>query len=330
MKEPLRWGRDLIRPRTTTEPCNTTKKEKRITVFPVLAKKVFLQPKSQISYNKAMKKKMKQTMKICECLCASLLLVAMLFCACKPEPIEPVEPAAKDVDGNIYKTVKIGAQIWMSEDLKVLHLPDGSDLQPFKIRQQSPSFVITEKGNVLYNSMAAQFGSGSAVAHVRGICPKGWHLPTSDEWRQLVNYVSEHPECWDTSGSVSNALASQKWPCSWGYTLFNQKVFSAFNQTGFSALPTGYYISYACHTEFAYKPWVQRQNVYYWSADHNDYYPRPITDSPSPWNMPAMGWFGSDSLETHSFVFLLDINKEQPEISSLPDIHYCAIRCVKD
>ena len=60
MKEPLRWGRDLIRPRTTTEPCNTTKKEKRITVLPVLAKKVFLQPKSQISYHNVMKDELKK------------------------------------------------------------------------------------------------------------------------------------------------------------------------------------------------------------------------------------------------------------------------------
>lgn len=254
---------------------------------------------------------------------ALVVLVALLFCACKPEPIEPTELVAKDVDGNIYQTVKIGTQIWMNEDLRVSHLPDGSDLQPFAIRMKQPS-VTTYGGKVLYNSMAAQFGAGTTSSNVQGVCPDGWHLPSSTEWRQLIDYVSSHPECWDTSGSVSHALASQNWSSSAEAT--------RFNQTGFSALPTGSFISYDRHTEVFEQRWAQRGNAYYWCADHNEYYPRPHADSvsPSPWPIPQWGWFGTDSLEVQSFVFLLNINQELPEISSLPDIHYCAIRCVKN
>lgn len=262
------------------------------------------------------------------CLSAVLVFMAMLVCACKPEPITP-EPTlpdniVKDLDGNMYKTVKIGTQTWMSEDLKVQHLPNGVDLEPFGIRVQLPSYV-SYMGRILYNSKAARFGAGSPTSYVQGICPDGWHLPSLSEWRQLTEYVTSHPESWDSSGTVSRALASQGW-------LWGSDETASYNQTGFSALPTGYFISYGRHTEVYDQRWAQRERAYYWSADHNDYYPRPSTQDTVqyPWFTPQWGWFGSDSLEVQSFVFLLDVNKEQPEISSLPDIHYCAIRCVKD
>lgn len=181
---------------------------------------------------------------------------------------------------------------------------------------------------MLYNSLAAQYGSVSAYGHVQGICPDGWHLPTRDEWQQLTDYITEHPELWESSGTVSRALASQQWSSS--------PEAAQFNQTGFSALSTGYVISYARHTELSSyeeqveQRWTQRGNAYYWSTDHNDYYLRPYIPIESPWAIPQWDRYGSDSTQVQSYVLLLNTNQETPEISSLPDIHYCAIRCVKN
>lgn len=181
---------------------------------------------------------------------------------------------------------------------------------------------------MLYNALAAQYVGVSAYGHVQGICPDGWHLPTRDEWQQLTDYITEHPELWESSGTVSRALASQQWSLS--------PEAAQFNQTGFSALPTGYVISYVRHTELSSyeeqveQRWTQRGNAYYWSTDRNDYYLRPYIPIESPWAIPQWDWYGSDSTQVQSYVLLLNTNQEAPEISSLPDIHYCAIRCVKN
>lgn len=254
-----------------------------------------------------------------------LLLVATCFWGCKPERIETGKPV--DVDGNIYDTVRIGSQTWMCQDLKVKHFPNGIALQEFQIGLKEPAF-LEYNGKMLYNALAAQYGGVSANGHIQGICPDGWHLPSRDEWQQLTDYITEHPALWESSGTVSRALASQQWSSS--------SEAAQFNQTGFSALPTGYLISYARHTELPNyeeqieQRWTQRGNAYYWSTDHNDYYPISVTPNESPWTMPQVGWFGDDSLEVQSYVLLLNISQEKPEISSLPDIHYCAVRCVKD
>ena len=248
-------------------------------------------------------------------------IVVVLFSSCKPQPIQP-DGILKDVDGNKYNTVKIGNQVWMSQDLQVKHLPNGIALQGFEIRQSEPAF-IEYGGKMLYNAMAAQYGADSGDVRVQGLCPNGWHLPSHAEWQQLINYVNAHPELWDTSGTVSRALASQQWSSS--------AEAANFNQTGFSALSTGYFISYGRHTEVFDQRWAQNGNAYFWCADHNGDFPVTITDTAqSPWTFPSWGWFGSDSLEVQSYVLLLNPNQDSPEISSLPDIHYCAIRCVKD
>lgn len=252
--------------------------------------------------------------------CFVFFVIATLFCACKPEIIELGKPV--DVDGNTYDTVCIGTQTWMSQDLRVTHLPNGIALQGFDIRQTEPAY-IEYGGKMLYNAMAAQYGAGSESELVQGICPNGWHLPSHAEWQQLIDHVTAHPEFWESSGSVSCALSSQQWSSS--------SEAANFNKTGFSALPTGYFISYGRHTEVFEQRWTQQGNAYYWSSDHNDDFPITITDTiQTPWIQPNWGWFGSDSMEVQSYVLLLTPDQDSPKISSLPDIHYCAIRCVKN
>ena len=249
----------------------------------------------------------------------AIMVVAALLCACTHEIEEPKK--LTDVDGNTYDTVRIGTQTWMSQDLKVKHFPNGAALRTFEPKLREPAYT-DYSGKILYNALAAQYGELSGNGHVQGICPDGWHLPSRDEWLQLADYVAEHPSLWESSGSVSHAMASQQWSSS--------ADAAQFNETGFSALPTGYFISFARHIEVTEHRWVQRGSAYYWSSDHNEYYPRPVTPDESPWAIPQWGWFGEDSLEVQSYVLLLNTNQESPEISSLPDVHYCAVRCVKN
>lgn len=253
------------------------------------------------------------------------MVVAALLCACTHETEDPKK--LTDVDGNTYDTVRIGTQTWMSQDLKVKHFPNGAALRTFEPNLREPAY-LDYGGKILYNALAAQYGESLGNGHVQGLCPDGWHLPSRDEWQQLTDYVAEHPSLWEFSGSVSHAMESQQWSSS--------AEAAQFNMSGFSALPTGYLISFPRHTElFTYEEqveqrWVQRGSAYYWSSDHNEDYPRPVTPDESPWSPPQWGWLGNDSIEVQSYVLLLNTDQESPEISSLPDVHYCAVRCVKN
>lgn len=107
-------------------------------------------------------------------------------------------------DGNIYKVVKIGSQIWMAENLKylpkIVDAKIGSISKPlYYVYDYSDTIVKNAKltsnystYGVLYNWSAVMNGEKSSDSNhrnVQGICPKGWHLPSDAEWNQLFEYI---------------------------------------------------------------------------------------------------------------------------------------------
>ena len=87
-----------------------------------------------------------------------------------------------DIDGNVYKTVKIGNQVWMAENLRTTKLNDGQPI-PLVTENKEWSYRTTlgycwyendEAANnniygALYNWYTIETGK---------VCPKGWHVPT--------------------------------------------------------------------------------------------------------------------------------------------------------
>lgn len=136
----------------------------------------------------------------------SLLLLsffALILIGCEKEeeiPNYETDTITDSRDGNIYKTVKIGEQWWMAENLK--YLPAVSppsvesntdpyyyvyDYQGTSISEAKATANYTTYG-VLYNWSAAMNGeesSGSNPSGVQGVCPSGWHLPSVMEWFEL-------------------------------------------------------------------------------------------------------------------------------------------------
>lgn len=88
-------------------------------------------------------------------------------------------------DGKVYRTVEIGSQTWMAENLnyggtsrfRLGYCEDGVDCQTY-----GRYYDWNE-------SMAGEAGSVSSPSGVQGICPTGWHVPSLDEWLELRGFV---------------------------------------------------------------------------------------------------------------------------------------------
>lgn len=187
-----------------------------------------------------------------------------------PETPVIVQNAVQDIDGNQYNAVRMGDQLWMAENLKTTHFADGTEIPlstgsssttPYRyIPNDNPS-NISDYG-YLYNWAATtrNSSSNSNSAHVQGICPDGWHVPSDAEWKQLTNYVGGNIQyvCNEINGNIAKAMASTT---GWSYSSNSCAVGNdpnSNNASGFSAMPAGGY--YRSPNYFSYR-------AYFWTAD---------------------------------------------------------------
>ncbi|MCK4663105.1 MAG: hypothetical protein KAT68_09590 [Bacteroidales bacterium] len=121
---------------------------------------------------------------------------------------QPDESACIDINGNIYKTVMIGKQLWMAENLKVTHAPDNKEIESSYYDDDSSNcqfYGRLYKWNIAMND--------SLNEKAQGICPDGWHLPSDNEWQILIdNYTPEKAglELQDSNGVFNCLMAGFK------------------------------------------------------------------------------------------------------------------------
>jgi uncharacterized protein (TIGR02145 family) len=167
-----------------------------------------------------------------------------------------------DIDGNAYKTVKIGEQWWMAENLKTTQYRNGDAIPTGLSNSQwqgtiSGSYAIYPHSDVEgINSdeeMVEAYGklyNWYAVDDNRGLCPEGWRVPSDGDWSALVDYVvaQGYPDS-NIVGGAGNALKSRRqvnsplgapWATSehprWNFYSTHQGL----DVFGFSGLPGGY------------------------------------------------------------------------------------------
>ena len=147
--------------------------------------------------------------------------------------------SVEDSEGNNYKTVKIGDQVWMAENLKVTQYADGSGISGLywyrhdftndgQIDAADSTFYVDTYG-FLYSWPAVMNGAASSNANpsgVQGVCPDGWHVPSSDEWEQLRDTLGGY----DLAGGKLKERGTDHW---------NSPNDGATNESGFTALPGG-------------------------------------------------------------------------------------------
>lgn len=135
-----------------------------------------------------------------------------------------------DFDENVYRTVKIGSQVWMSENLKATHFNNGV---PVKLETNNKVWNTTLSGIYCnYNNKdenADVFGrlyNYYVVVDTNNICPLGWHVPTDEEWVILINYLGG----FKVASSKMKEVLKNPWI---------PKITSTTNEIGFCGIPSG-------------------------------------------------------------------------------------------
>jgi uncharacterized protein (TIGR02145 family) len=134
-----------------------------------------------------------------------------------------------DQDGNTYKTILIGTQTWMAENLKTTRLNNGksipiitdatswSNLSTPACCWQNNDPIRKVTYGVLYNWYTVNTGK---------LCPTGWHVPSDEEWTTLTDYVG--------GANVAGGKLKES-----GFKHWNSPNTEATNETAFSAFPGG-------------------------------------------------------------------------------------------
>jgi uncharacterized protein (TIGR02145 family) len=127
----------------------------------------------------------------------------------------PGSPTITDIDGNLYNTVLIGGQCWMKENLKTIKYRNGIQIEypgddNYAWDSNTSGAYAWYNNDVSNKDSYGALYNWYAVNNTNGLCPTGWHVPSDDEWSELIVYIKEqgfsnHPE--DPFGA-GNALKS--------------------------------------------------------------------------------------------------------------------------
>jgi uncharacterized protein (TIGR02145 family) len=159
----------------------------------------------------------------------------------------------KDVDGNVYKTITIGTQTWMAENLKTTHYNDTTEI--LNVTDESAWAASTTPAFCWFNNDAAANKATYGALYnwkaitVSKLCPTGWHIPSDTEWSTLENYLITNGYNYDgtttgdreTNNKIAKSMATAtNWDADAGIgTVGNTDFPSKRNASGFSALPGG-------------------------------------------------------------------------------------------
>lgn len=185
-------------------------------------------------------------------------------------------------DGNIYKTVKIGNQTWMTENLR--YASDSS----FCYDHNCEKYEYRGRFYELYNAMGLSNLNikDSVVYPVQGVCPAGWHIPTAEEWNELFSYVAKETDGyyvrealytyshWNDSDAESTKDHA-------GMDAFGLNIYSA----GSRSSVTYRYLRYVEHGHLSGHTYMMSSTP---SSATHDYYVRFSSPEVDPWQSPTV------------------------------------------
>jgi uncharacterized protein (TIGR02145 family) len=153
-----------------------------------------------------------------------------------------------DIDGNVYRVVEIGAQVWFADNLKTTKYNDGSAIP--NVTLGTAIIGLTTGAYCWYNNDINNKNLYGALynwfsANTGKLCPTGWHVPSDSEYSLLSTVAGGDP----SAGNKLKEAGTAHWV----------SPNPATNETGFTALPGGYRFVDGNFIGFG-------TNAYFWSS----------------------------------------------------------------
>lgn len=213
-------------------------------------------------------------------------------------------------DGQTYKTIKIGNQVWMAQNLNYADSNKteglkgnvkcyGDNDDRCKVAGRLYTWAAAMDSLGLFNAYGQGCGNGAwcwPIYPVQGVCPDGWHLPSKNEWKTLRTAVSGGDDLYD-----SLLISLTGWEKNNGTDV-----------VGFSALPAGFYNSEKKKFDGV------GERAHFWSASEYSYDASIARVKPkdNAYNM----YLGSTHMKSSGWASLTDGLKA----------NFYSVRCVED
>ncbi len=176
------------------------------------------------------------------CLFCLIPLCSQNHKADQPQPSYWVDPR----DGQTYKIVRIGDQVWMAENLNYGQtVPNGLQRDNGIVEK-----TLYDNDTTIHKAYGGLYTWHEATNWQnreggQGICPPGWHVPTLAEWQKLAHHLGV-----DSAGQQLKASPEDAIP------------WDGKNRSGFSAVPSG----------AGYREYFSRKGQWavYWSSSEYD------------------------------------------------------------
>ncbi|MBE9467985.1 MAG: starch-binding protein [Bacteroidetes bacterium] len=100
-----------------------------------------------------------------------------------------------DIDGNKYKTVIIGNQIWMNENLKTTKYKNSENItfcngDVLSWSNNTEGAYMWPSNDINMKDYYGALYNWYSVSNENGLCPEGWEIPKEEDWAELFNYIS--------------------------------------------------------------------------------------------------------------------------------------------
>ncbi|MCX6226599.1 MAG: fibrobacter succinogenes major paralogous domain-containing protein [Bacteroidia bacterium] len=172
-----------------------------------------------------------------------VLICAPLFISnCKKDSADQDKPhllfnsgitygAMADNDGNTYKTIQIGTQLLMAENLKTTKYSDGTAI--LNVTDNTQWSTLNTAAYCWYNNdsnykavYGALYNFYAVSDIIRNLCPKGWIVPGDDDWSNLTTFLGTE----EFAGGKMKETGTTHWLT---------PNTGATNESGFTGLPGG-------------------------------------------------------------------------------------------
>ena len=180
-----------------------------------------------------------------------IIVIIIGSTSCEKEKMPPKQPvysfetdSITDIEGNVYKTVRIGEQWWMAENLRVRRYRNNIPLVYYSSLPNT-QWINQTKGAFCFLNNNPEIPSGAfynwhAIHDPNGLAPDGWRIPSDNDWAKLEEYLGLIKDSLNMTG-WRGAGVGEKLKIPYNRTLsweIDQDILNT-NESGFSALPGG-------------------------------------------------------------------------------------------